>query len=81
MSLPNTSGCAAALTQQQQTLYHHLDADVDFDGVDSDVEDPQDSESEVGVPAQPAKSKNCTVVENGRVVVKPLCHGTTDTDR
>ncbi|HEY9603639.1 MAG TPA: hypothetical protein V6C85_18630 [Allocoleopsis sp.] len=57
MSLPNTACCAAALNKQQQTNIYHCN---------------QLTEQTSGNAERTEKPKSCTVVENGRVVVKPI---------
>jgi len=56
MLVPNTACCAAALNQQQQTNTYHCN---------------RLSEQTSASAERNQKPKNCTVVENGRVVVKP----------
>jgi hypothetical protein len=59
MSIPTVSSCVVVLNQQRQEAYRHCKS----------CDEPADSLKQH--PDKPA-SKNCTVVENGRVVVKPL---------
>ncbi|HEY9726933.1 MAG TPA: hypothetical protein V6D50_10845 [Chroococcales cyanobacterium] len=57
MSLPNTACCAAALNAQQQTNIYRCNQLAEQTSVNAEhTEKPQ----------------YCTVVENGRVVVKPI---------
>jgi hypothetical protein len=54
---PNTSACCAVtLNQQQQTNIDHCNSLADHNSVSPDK----------------IKTKYCTIVENGRVVVKPI---------
>lgn len=57
MLVPNTACCATALNQQQQTNIYHCNRLSEQPSVSAE---------------RTEKPKNCTVVENGRVVVKPL---------
>ena len=57
MSLPNAACCAAALNQQQQMNIYRCNQLREQPSLDSE---------------RTEKPKNCTVVENGRVVVKPI---------
>jgi len=57
MSLPTTACCASALSAQQQTNIYHCNQMTEQTSVSLE---------------QTEKPKYCTVVENGRVVVKPI---------
>ena len=57
MSLPNSACCAAALNEQQQTNIYHCNQLTEQTSVSAE---------------RTEKPKYCTVVENGRVVVKPI---------
>ncbi|HEY9709115.1 MAG TPA: hypothetical protein V6D48_13010 [Oculatellaceae cyanobacterium] len=59
MSCPTTASCAVVLNQQQQTNIHQC----------NQLTDKADKASVSSSETQP---KYCTVVEDGRVVVKPV---------
>jgi len=56
MSCPNSACCVVVLNQQQQENIEHHNESLNGDSVNQGK----------------TKSKNCTVIENGLVVVKPL---------
>lgn len=58
MSPITTACCAVTLNQQQQTHINHCKSLADQNSVSPDK----------------TKLKYCTIVENGRVVVKPIAH-------
>ncbi|NJR66130.1 MAG: hypothetical protein HC772_13710 [Leptolyngbyaceae cyanobacterium CRU_2_3] len=60
MSVPNASCCSVVLTQQRHSIYQHHQS-CDHQPCDTLLDSPSNT-----------ASKTCTVVENGRVVVKPL---------
>ncbi|HEY9909212.1 MAG TPA: hypothetical protein V6D18_16585 [Thermosynechococcaceae cyanobacterium] len=62
-----SSCCASLLNQHQQQAAHHLQNCKDLtsaqNSAQTSAQTPEQSDSQ--------QSRNCTVVENGRVVVKP----------
>jgi hypothetical protein len=58
MSPITTACCAVTLNQQQQTHINHC----------------KSLAAENSVSSMHTKQKYCTIVENGRVVVKPIAH-------
>jgi len=68
MSFPTSAGCISVLQQQQQNTEHHNQA-VDEDEVNQDQDEVNQDQDEVN--QGEIAPKNCTVVENGLVVVRP----------
>ncbi len=64
MTSPNAAGCAAHLNQLQHNECYYYSNDCSKDGDDPS---PSAKNSETK-----SIAKTCTVVENGRVVVKPI---------
>jgi len=63
MSLPTSACCVVFLNQQQQNAEEY----------NQSLNNDQQSLDDEEVNQPKTKSKNCTVVENGLVVVKPSC--------
>jgi hypothetical protein len=63
MPFPTSACCICVLNQQQQQDTEHRNQAVDEDEVNQD----EDEVNQSGL-----APKNCTVVENGLVVVRPL---------
>ncbi|HEY9657374.1 MAG TPA: hypothetical protein V6C65_02835 [Allocoleopsis sp.] len=68
MSGSNSSGCVSVLNQQRQQVAEHHNHCIDQHCIDRHCIDRHCSEPKP--PCNLPQPKKCTVVENGRVVVK-----------
>lgn len=84
MTVPVSACCAVVLNQQQQMIQHHKHCDKarPDHAAKANVTGDDAANSQVMIASDHAVPKQCTVVEDGRVVVKklPPTHGIAHTD-